>query len=140
MADLSELNDGLQPWAYALIQTAQDYGYNPVVTSVLRSFVQQSSLYQRFLAGLSPFPAASFSAHEFGLAFDLSESASALEDMGALWESWGGTWGGRFRASDPVHFEAPGASAWVRSLSLQDKVAFYNEIHGVQLNAGQLPF
>ena len=140
MASLSELNAGLQPWAFALIQTAEDYGYRPVVTSVLRSFEQQSSLYQRLLAGLSPFPAASFSAHEFGLAFDVSDSPTALADMGQLWESWGGTWGGRFHPTDPVHFEAPGASAWVRSLSLQDKVAFYNEIHGVELNAGQLPF
>jgi hypothetical protein len=31
----------------------------------------------------------------------------ALEDVGATWESWGGTWGG---APDPIHFELPGAS------------------------------
>ncbi len=31
----------------------------------------------------------------------------ALEDVGATWEEWGGTWGG---AADPIHFELPGAS------------------------------
>jgi len=27
-----------------------------------------------------------------------------LRAFGELWESWGGTWGGRF--GDPIHFEA----------------------------------
>lgn len=31
----------------------------------------------------------------------------ALSDVGAYWESLGGTWGGN---RDPVHFELPGAS------------------------------
>jgi len=30
-----------------------------------------------------------------------------LRDVGGLWESWGGTWGGE---RDPIHFELPGAS------------------------------
>lgn len=30
-------------------------------------------------------------------------------DLGQVWESWGGVWGGR--ASDPIHYEYPGFSA-----------------------------
>jgi len=33
---------------------------------------------------------------------------SALNDLGKVWEEWGGVWGGRF--GDEVHFEFPGAS------------------------------
>ena len=29
-----------------------------------------------------------------------------LEDLGQIWTSWGGVWGGK---SDPVHFQLPGA-------------------------------
>jgi hypothetical protein len=25
--------------------------------------------------------------------------------LGAVWEAWGGRWGGRFSKPDPVHFE-----------------------------------
>jgi len=31
-----------------------------------------------------------------------------LKDLGQVWESWGGVWGGEFR--DPIHFEYPGFS------------------------------
>lgn len=30
----------------------------------------------------------------------------ALSDLGKLWESWGGIWGGENK--DPIHFEFPG--------------------------------
>jgi len=31
---------------------------------------------------------------------------SDLADLGQVWESWGGVWGGHFK--DPIHFEYPG--------------------------------
>lgn len=93
----------LQPWAEWLLSQA---GPNAHVTSVRRSRKQQTLLYRRYLAGLSQFPAAppGTSKHERGLAFDIYSSDSrVLERLGKLWESVGGTWGGRFR--DPIHFE-----------------------------------
>jgi len=76
------------------------------VTSTLRTFATQHRLYRRFLAGLSPYPAAppGTSMHEQGRAFDLGGlDSSELSELGRTWESWGGRWGGRF--GDPIHFE-----------------------------------
>jgi len=54
------------------------------------------------------------SPHEYGYAFDLVVSPmGALGDVGALWETWGGYWGGR--QNDPVHFQYPGFEQWFRS-------------------------
>jgi len=66
-------------------------------------------LYARFLRGANPFPVAppGTSAHETGEAFDLLVTpVDYLPDLGALWISWGGQWGGN---RDPVHFQLPGA-------------------------------
>lgn len=76
------------------------------VTSGYRSYALQARLYRRWLQGASPFPAAppGNSMHELGRAFDLGGlDASELAQLGAIWESWGGRWGGRF--GDPIHFE-----------------------------------
>lgn len=104
--------DGLHPAmraaAKALVAVAAANGLRPVVTSVRRSKASQARLYRNYLAGRSRFPAAppGTSKHERGLAFDLVVTPeSRLADLGALWESIGGRWGGRF--GDPVHFEAP---------------------------------
>ena len=107
----------LQPYAYALVDAASESGWNPRVTSTLRSHREQAFLYRRFLAGRSAFPVAppGHSAHEYGLAFDLvTEPFSALDDLGTLWESWGGVWGGR--KQDVIHFEAGGSGEAIKSL------------------------
>ena len=87
-------------------------GLRATVTSVHRSRAKQRRLYRDWQAGKSPFPAAppGCSAHEFGLAFDVvirkgrDLDLDALRELGHLWESWGGVWGGRFK--DPIHFSA----------------------------------
>jgi hypothetical protein len=107
----------LQPFAYALVDSAAQSGWSPRVTSTRRSHREQSFLYRRFLAGLSSYPAAppGHSAHELGLALDLIVTPyEALEQLGSLWESWGGRWGGR--GTDPIHFESGDAPAVVKSL------------------------
>lgn len=79
------------------------------ITSGYRSRKVQWRLYRRWQMGLSPFPAAApgTSKHELGLAFDAvadnNPQSAVQRELGELWESWGGRWGGRFR--DPVHFE-----------------------------------
>jgi hypothetical protein len=42
--------------------------------------------------------------HERRRAFDVAAPPWLLAEMGALWEYWGGRWGGR--GGDPIHFEA----------------------------------
>jgi hypothetical protein len=107
----------LRPYAEALEATLVAAGLNPQVTSVVRSYATQKKLYDNYRQGRSKYPAAppGYSAHEQGWAFDLQlNDASYYADAGAVWESWGGTWGGRF--SDPIHFEMGGASAYLKAL------------------------
>lgn len=99
------LHPALVPYAAALFTAMLASDRTTKVTSVRRSRAEQSRLYRRYLAGQSRFPAAppGRSKHELGLAFDIIASDSILKQAGAIWESWGGTWGGRFH--DPIHFE-----------------------------------
>jgi D-alanyl-D-alanine carboxypeptidase len=106
---LYTLIPALQPFAKQLIQAAANARMNPRVTSTRRSTAEQARLYQRFVAGQSQYPVAppGTSAHEFGYAFDMIVSyADWLPQLGHLWQSWGGVWGGTF--NDPIHFEYPG--------------------------------
>jgi D-alanyl-D-alanine carboxypeptidase len=99
----------LRPFASELVRAAGAAGLQPRVTSTRRSFSQQKRLYDRYLAGLSPYPAAppGHSAHEYGFAFDMISLDNAA--CGDYWESLGGIWGGR--GGDDVHFEFPGFKA-----------------------------
>jgi LAS superfamily LD-carboxypeptidase LdcB len=105
---LDQLVPWLQPWADWLVRLASYYGWGPRVTSTFRTREQQQCLYDARQQGLSDLPAArpGTSAHEAGRAFDLVlelgyESAQQLW-LGAVWSYYGGIW----RRSDPVHFEA----------------------------------
>ena len=106
---LNTLESWLQPAAVQLVNIAVAAGLGPKVSSARRSHAQQALLYRRYLAGQSRFPAAppGQSTHEFGLAFDLWVNDEAqLADLGQVWQSMGGVWGGHFK--DPIHFEAGG--------------------------------
>lgn len=96
---------GLEPWLrpYAtwLYQVAQQYGLQPRVTSVRRTWGRQKVLYDRYMRGESTLPAAppGRSLHQYGRAFDMvTNSPSAL---GSVWRRMGGKW----YESDPPHFE-----------------------------------
>lgn len=109
MASLSRLISDLRPWAQKLVDVANNAGVGPRVTSTFRTLAQQQRLYSDFLAGKSKYPVAppGTSAHEFGYAFDVVvDNDTDLKDLGKVWESWGGVWGGHY--GDPVHFEFPG--------------------------------
>jgi hypothetical protein len=108
-ASLDALIPELIPAARQLVDVANRAGVQPRVTSTLRTRTEQARLYRRFLAGASRYPAAppGRSAHEFGYAFDVVVIGDEnLNDLGQVWESWGGVWGGANR--DPIHFEYPG--------------------------------
>jgi|SRR5882757_1389825 len=109
MPTISSLVPDLRPFAKALFDVAGANGLQPRITSARRTYIEQVRLYDRFLKGINPFPVAEpgTSAHETGEAFDmLVTPVEYLPDLGAIWISWGGEWGGN---RDPVHFQLPGA-------------------------------
>jgi peptidoglycan L-alanyl-D-glutamate endopeptidase CwlK len=106
---LSSLNRAFRPYAAALFEVAASNFPSARITSTKRGAREQRALYAAWVAGRSRYPAAApgTSKHERGLAFDIGGlSPRQLAQLGALWESWGGRWGGRFSHSDPIHFEA----------------------------------
>ena len=110
MADLDTLHRGLIPWAKYLYAVGKHNDGRLVVTSSFRSMAKQAELRRRWETGLSRIPAnrPGHSLHNFGLAFDMARlgidplADPLLNWLGALWESWGGRWGGE---TDPVHFQ-----------------------------------
>src|SRR5690242_8171105 len=97
-ASLSELEPWLQPYAEYLLSL-----YPPaVVTSTYRSYSEQLELWRTRSANRYPVAPPGYSYHEYGRAFDVSAPDWALERLGAIWNSWGGTWS----AEDPIHFQA----------------------------------
>jgi len=110
MADLKRLHPRLIPAARYLYAIGKYYDPLLVVTSGFRSSSKQAELYAKWRSGESAIPAAppGGSLHEYGLAFDLARiGKNPLTDpllawLGAVWESWGGRWGGQ---RDPVHFQ-----------------------------------
>lgn len=104
-AALQQLIPALRPYANRLLAEAARRGFRVQLTSVRRTTGVQTKLYRDYLAGRSKYPAAppGHSMHELGRAFDITGTAAQLRSLGSLWESWGGTWGGRF--NDPIHFE-----------------------------------
>lgn len=119
MSGIASLQADFQADAKALVKAAGQAGLLPRITSAYRSYAEQEKVYRRFLAGLSPFPAAppGESTHETGLAFDMIVSPDyRIYDVGDLWTSWGGIYGSD---ADPVHFEAPEAKRALAELKAQ---------------------
>ncbi len=113
MGRISDLVEELQGPANDLVLAAGRAGLLPRITSTIRSNSEQRRLYNRYLAGQAGYPVAppGYSAHEYGLAFDMVVSPmEALADVGYTWQQWGGGWNG----ADAVHFELPGASEYAR--------------------------
>ena len=106
-SSLSSLDATFARYVTWLLAVARYYGLQPVVTSTYRSYQEQAELYRRYQEGRSSLPAAppGRSKHQAGLAvdIDLPNSRQYLPWLGAVWQSIGGRW----FASDPVHFEAP---------------------------------
>jgi len=124
-----ELDPDLQGPASDLYDLALGANLSPQITSTVRSIYKQATLYERRQHGQWPYPVAppGRSAHNWGWAFDMTvRPYDALWDLGAVWEDSGYTWG---RDSDPVHFELPGASAWLKGASygqILEQAAMYS--------------
>jgi LAS superfamily LD-carboxypeptidase LdcB len=108
MADLRGLQPWLYPWALYLLELATHAGRRFVVTSVRRSYLQQARLYRDYVAKLAageptlPALPPGYSLHQVGRAFDVDTDQETARELGAIWVSWGGRWD----ASDYVHYEA----------------------------------
>lgn len=110
MADLRTLDGRLYPYAKYLYEIGKHYDAKLVVTSAFRSMAKQAELRRRWERGESRIPAnrPGQSLHNYGLAFDMARLGKdplgdpLLNWLGAVWESWGGRWGGQ---RDPVHFQ-----------------------------------
>jgi len=98
---MAGLNPGLARIARNLPRVAAANGFRARVTSGYRSRAAQTKLYNRYLAGLQPYPVAvpGTSDHEKGIALDVV--ATDVQKLAALLASVGLNWAG---PSDPVHF------------------------------------
>lgn len=93
--------------ATELVNFARSQGLPIIVTSGRRSRALQDELIRQGIT------AAQASHHLTGRAFDLgfygyqwrSVPMEYWRYLGEMWESMGGRWGGRFRKSDPIHFD-----------------------------------
>ena len=104
MGVFSQLHPTFRPYAEHIFAVANYYGLEPRITSAYRSISEQRRLYQRWLRGQNPYPAAApgRSFHNYGLAIDMVTKNNA--GLGKYWQSLGGIWGG---SRDPVHFQHP---------------------------------
>lgn len=113
----AEIVNGLdpvfRPFALRLRDSALSRGLPFVFLSGLRSRSQQAAEVAR-VGRTTPAAPAGKSKHEIGFAFDTERQTAAIESqVGALAESLGLKWGGRFvdaqgkPSPDPNHFEAP---------------------------------
>lgn len=125
---LSDLHPKVRALAEKLLQVAEANGHRVIVTSTLRTFDEQASLYAqgRTMPGkivTNAKPGDSF--HNWGLAFDVAiirdgratwdakvdvddDRIPDYEEVGKLGESIGLEWGGRFHLVDMPHFQFTG--------------------------------
>lgn len=97
---------GLEPWLQPYTRALLSYFPQLIMTSGYRSPTKQLELWNN--RHRNPYPVAppGTSYHEYGRAFDVVGPPDVLAAAGRVWEAWGGTWGGRFRRDDPIHFQA----------------------------------
>lgn len=102
---ISSLESPFRENVQAFLEDLSAGGIRYRVTSTRRDSAEQAALFERYISGGSPVPAAppGRSMHELGLAIDMEfatvpeweAAAGAAPDYGFIW-----------RRSDPVHFEA----------------------------------
>ena len=114
--DINDLTPETAVLCRSFIAAAKRSGLDVFVTETRRSFDRQLALYA--LGRSQPGRIVSYSKagtgkHEFGLAFDVAFHGDELYPkdtkkwarLGSIGESFGLTWGGRWKGVDSVHFE-----------------------------------
>jgi peptidoglycan L-alanyl-D-glutamate endopeptidase CwlK len=111
---LDALTPEMKEAALELINRADSAGIDIFVTSTLRTLDEQQALYDQgrtkpgaIVTNAKP----GESSHNFGLGFDVAFSGTQpyigpWKELGALGESIGLEWGGRWRNPDQPHFQA----------------------------------
>jgi hypothetical protein len=109
------------------------------VVSGYRSTAQQAVLYANRASNSNPVAAPGTSLHERGRAVDLTWSGGTASQVGAVGESFGLRWGGRFSRPDPGHFELTSGSASIAAAGDSASPAQYppNPIQLPPIYAGQ---
>ena len=104
--NLAGLYDPWRRWCEWALAQLSARGFDPWITSGLRSLKEQKGLYDDYRAGRRKLPAAppGRSAHNFGLALDVKAGNGQQGAMMRLLESWGG----ELVSNDPVHVQYPG--------------------------------
>jgi len=105
MIALRGMDSSLRPYAEYALKVARFYGISPTVTSVYRGWAQQQKLRDRWLAGLSRWPAnkPGDSAHNYGWAFDSVVEPEDQANWNAIrrWVGW------EVFDSDEIHAQLP---------------------------------
>jgi len=102
---LRGMDSRLRPYAEYALRIAHYYGITPTVTSVYRSWAEQTKLRARYLAGQSKWPAnkPGDSAHNYGWAFDSVVPAKDQE----LWNGIREYVGWQILPNDIIHAQLP---------------------------------
>lgn len=102
---LRGMDSRLRPYAEYALELAHAYGISPVVTSVYRSWEEQTALRSRYEAGLSKWPAnrPGDSAHNYGWAFD----SWVPDDQMRLWADIRRYVGWIVPENDIIHAQLP---------------------------------
>jgi hypothetical protein len=116
---------------------SSQYGGTIQVVSGYRNYASQAALYANRANNPNPVARPGTSKHGQGLAVDLRISGVSASTVGALGESMGLRWGGRFSKPDPGHFELlasasqdTGSATWSDGASSDNRSA-----DGVDLNS-----
>lgn len=118
--DINDLNSKVKAKAEQFLQKCKDAGLNVVIYSTFRDHESQNELYAqgRTKPGKVVTKAkGGDSFHNWKVAFDAApmvngaiawNDAKLFEKMGAIGESCGLEWGGRWKFKDSVHFQYTG--------------------------------
>jgi len=120
--DINDLEPETRALCLAFLEAAKTKGYNVIITATYRSFAEQDALYAqgRTKPGQRVTNArGGQSNHNYRVAFDMCpldaagkadwNNAAAFKALGAIGESVGLSWGGRWKSfPDMPHFEKKG--------------------------------
>lgn len=144
---IEALHPDLQPLAIKLLHAAAAAGMPILITETLRSRERQAELYAQGRTAPGKIVTRARpgeSRHETGRAFDVAFHGAdgrptwdgPWEDLGALAESIGLAWGGRWKRPDRPHIELPEAQPEPRTLRRGDSGPDVEALHDTLVRLG----